>query len=98
MVRLILAVIVRRLLAPLLSLLEEASQLLHGLLDKFLRNVWIFNLLVSPVGDHLVNLIHALLAQHAHIREVTVIQVKQAHRQFGHSRGIGAPTNGEVVG
>ena len=72
----VLAMMVRRLVTPLLSLLEETNQLLHCLLNKFLGNVRIFDLFVRSLMDDKANLIHTLLAKHANIRKVTFVQVK----------------------
>ena len=66
----------RRQVALSFSFLEELIQLLHRLLGKLLSNIGVFDLLISTLVDNLTHLVHALLTQHAHIREVTLVKIE----------------------
>ena len=54
----VLTVIMRKLLASLLSLLKENDQLLHGLLGEFIRYFGILYLLLRSNVDDLADLVH----------------------------------------
>jgi hypothetical protein len=65
------------LLAVLLSPEQEVEQLGHGALDEQLGDVRILDLHLSLGLDGLPDGVHALLALHAHVGEVRLVQLQQ---------------------